>query len=100
MCILFAFYCICLTALPCRDACDSHKHNTPITIEQANNHHQQEHDQCSPFCYCACCSSVAIVTQYVNFCFKESFSAGVNLTAPDDNLPDRCYAIWQPPKLS
>lgn len=98
--IFFAFYCLNISVLPCSDACDKHEHDVPMTMKQASNHHQDEQSECSPFCYCACCSTAAVVSTTIDYFFSETFSAGMNITILENVLPDMYFAIWQPPKAS
>jgi len=71
-----------------------------MTVSQAQDHHNEDEDVCSPLCACSCCASQVIVQSCifaaigVPFCKKEFLE---NPTLP---LPEPTYSIWQPPKLS
>ncbi|MFN8287985.1 MAG: DUF6660 family protein [Chitinophagales bacterium] len=100
LCLLLSVYCLSISALPCRDACNSHEHKAPVTFQQASEHHEQENDQCSPFCYCACCSSTVITPAISHYIFTEVFSVSAILPVKDSKIAEQAFAIWQPPKLS
>lgn len=93
-------YLLALVVLPCNDTCIDSDHITPLTVSQAQDHHDADEDVCSPLCACSCCSSQVIIP------------SALVLISPD--LPGKkdfseyqvtqhlClqYSIWQPPRLS
>lgn len=95
-----ALYMLSLFIFPCNDTCNKDNHSAPVTVEQAQDHHEEENDICSPFCYCACCAVSFIV-------------ANVQMPELVVNFPPATYdnyssnfsssfstSFWQPPKLS
>ena len=96
--LLCSCYILLLTALPCADApVGSHEHGTPIS---QNASHQDEGDQCSPFCTCNCCAA-AMVCQVEAVDFQVTTIVREHLTAyPLLMVPQRSGDIWQPPQLS
>lgn len=84
--------------MPCRDACESNTHEITIVMS-SDDHHQQDHDQCSPFCFCACCASNAVITNVDDFQYSETFSLVTITPSERSALLERSYSIWQPPKL-
>lgn len=85
--------------MPCRDACETKKHEVSIVMS-LDDHHQQDHDQCSPFCFCGCCASNAVITSIEDFNFSETFLLVNIIPSEQSALLDRSYSIWQPPKIS
>jgi len=64
------------------------------------NHHQDKTDQCSPFCYCACCSIPAIgkISLVLNSAyFTPRAPYPVYFTS---DFIDISFPIWQPPRFS
>lgn len=71
------------------------------TDKSASDHH--EHDQCTPFCSCACCAAtITLVSR-----FHYSLIPSVELIPIDVTtfryvsapLADHLSAIWQPPQF-
>ena len=97
---IFAIYMLLLTFLPCKDNCDSYSHQAPVTTEQAQDHHQEENDFCSPFCVCSC-YSIAIVLVPFDSNQIENIDAGLKMASIDQPLISSFFQyIWQPPKIS
>jgi len=92
-------YLLALVVLPCNDTCGDQEHVTPLTISQAQDHHDAEKDVCSPLCACSCCSSQVIIPSSLvlitpTLPLKRDFS---EYTVIHDMGPQ--YSIWQPPRL-
>ena len=97
---LFALYMLCMTLIPCADACSVDSHEKPVSVETAQEHHHEHSDICSPFCSCACCSAqlhfsiiepIIVFNPSVNRIFviiNQSFHQAIY------------FNIWQPPKIS
>ena len=60
--VVMASYMFILTLFPCNDVHPGQL-SAPLTIEQAQDHHQEDADICSPFCICSCCSGTAAIPQ-------------------------------------
>ncbi len=86
--------------LPCNDTCNSHQNNTPTSIQQAQDHHQEDNDICSPFCFCSCCAT-AMTTLYIpTFNVALQSSKQEFTTFYPQFFTEEYSFIWQPPKLS
>lgn len=105
-----AFYLLCLSLWPCADefppimgqgqrgyvvlAADS--------LSQPGQPHEQ-HDQCTPFCTCACCAATITVIPRFSYSLAPSSEAPSIAVAAfqyislDWSAP--LSAIWQPPQL-
>lgn len=96
---LLAVYMLALVFMPCNDSCDAKQHSTIITIQAAQEHHDQANDFCSPLCSCSCCS--LLVTTVHSFRLKTTFQIKAKTYAL---LNHSIYSIflnncWQPPRL-
>jgi len=97
---LLATYMFALMLMPCNDTCNSHQHDTPTTIQTAQDHHQEESDICSPFCFCSCCATSMTVQHFPTYDFIP------RLSVQDFSLLELAFisnahaSIWQPPKIS
>lgn len=100
--ILFGFYMAILAILPCQDKKD-------IASEIAfHSSIQKAHsgadkcglETCSPFCICACCSTVRALQQHVvsKHLEKPVFRIYAELLTPA--LQQASISIWQPPQIS
>ncbi len=97
---ILSVYLFALMVMPCNDGCNSHPHEEPITIQQAEEHHQADNDLCSPFCFCTCCASAM---NAVNFPALNTIPPVTEkkFTAFYQSLLSQEHSsIWQPPKLS
>ncbi len=86
--------------IPCADACDMGSHLQTPFIENAEEHHQEHTDTCSPFCSCSCCSLQITfkAIQAFNIISNEETRLFTNLKILFH--PTIYFSIWQPPKLS
>jgi len=94
--ILLSLYTLLLSVRPC-----DHEHNFSdhVSSQDAHGQHDEE-SQCSPFCVCACASSIALVTvinfqiELKEFILKKSVSHFAQ-----QMLGDFMPSFWQPPKI-
>jgi len=94
---LLAAYMLLLLALPCHDNCK--EKSCANTVEQSNNAPQNETDICSPFCFCACCATSAIVHPQSD-CSVLNFTVNTIFFDSRPNfISEYIYSIWQPPKI-
>lgn len=99
--IILSCYILAISAIPCSDGfneCES----TQATHE-THNHGNDQTDQCSPFCVCACCGTVVtlkmfrVSTQVAKLPIKEKQKFPVK----EFDFTSNFYKnIWQPPKIS
>lgn len=101
--LLFTFYILLLSLLPCGDTngCTykTTKEKNPITHTKSHQH--KASNPCSPLCICACCGQLfnKTVTFYEIPLPISSFSAVFSIfqTSP---LPEVYSNFWQPPRIS
>jgi hypothetical protein len=102
---LFSLLLLTLSVYPC---CDSEECETKTLIKviENSNHekHNQETEQCPPFCSCACCGVNVFQFQNPVYSCKENL---VCYSQKEDlNFYTFIYnkivanKIWQPPKIS
>ena len=98
-----AIYILTLTLVPCKDAhhnCVEYKTKSEIT--QNNDHNQEHHDACSPFCFCTCCNTNLVLNFMAPFKLKEPIPVQVrkNISNYDFSFNSNFFlGIWQPPKI-
>ncbi|MES2620358.1 MAG: DUF6660 family protein [Bacteroidota bacterium] len=97
-CLLFAFYTLSISVMPCNDVHEGSK-NAVITSAQAEDHHQDHNDICSPFCICSCCQGFVALTSFSEATLSP-FIASSNFSFYTEKFfSSASAAIWQPPKL-
>jgi hypothetical protein len=89
---VMAFYVMLLPMLPCSEAssCDA-------SVISSTTQHEDE--DCTPFCYCNCCSPVAMSALEISDYF---LSNDIGLIIQFDRplfYPGGIYSFWQPPRL-
>ena len=88
-----------LTALPCIDTPPDNVVNQTEQSQDSTDSHQNEKDNCSPFCACQCCAVPAIFTnvevQFTRYAYPQKYFLEFSKETSSANTP-----IWQPPKLS
>ena len=91
-------YLLTLLVLPCNDTCGSDSHVQPITLEQAQDHHEEENNLCTPFCTCSCCATPVLVghlqeleLNVAEFARHSDYSHSF--------FSSYSHSIWQPPKI-
>ncbi|MCX6248712.1 MAG: hypothetical protein NTW10_13390 [Bacteroidetes bacterium] len=97
--LLMAFYVMVLVFAPCVDDDFSFCSNSPTEISSSTTpSHQDQHDCCSPFCTCSCCSIPFEMMK--PFIISQNFTQ--HQTLPfffDPNFLSRNdFSIWEPPK--
>lgn len=97
---LLAVIFMALTFMPCADGCDNDSHQTELTVNAAQEHHEEHNDVCSPLCSCSCCSTQITVTYFSSLTFitHEVFQTFPVFKQPF--ISSFFYSIWQPPKIS
>lgn len=90
-----------LCSMPCADVYSQSTDVLKESSQAPKSSHEEHKDLCSPFCYCACCSTVSIAPQL------QVTQLSVILTNPESLYCDFRRAveidiylpIWQPPKV-
>jgi len=97
---LLAVYMLALLSMPCNDNWNSQQHETPTTFEAAQDHHQEENDLCSPFCFCACCATSITIVAFPNLSIVPQLSIEKFSVFTPSFVSEVNASIWQPPKIS
>src|SRR6185436_3045091 len=94
---IFAVYVFMLSSIPCNESeTQDCKRISSISYQHAHQH-QEESDDCSPFCQCACCQgTILVVSKIIITPVTLSLSPlcshySVGFT------PQVLNSIWQPP---
>jgi hypothetical protein len=101
--LIFSFYLLALAVMPCSDKDDCNYMSADQSTLATTDHsdHDNDTENCSPFCLCACCGQSISSTFYP--------TALYNLTpVPTQDIPvynapfvsEVYLSIWQPPKIS
>ena len=97
-CLIFAFYTLSISVMPCNDVHDKAE-SSISTVAEAQDHHQDHNDICSPFCICSCCQSFFALTSFPDVAIY-SFTGSSNFSFYTEKFYSSSSAsIWQPPKL-
>ncbi len=88
--------------MPCSDEGNvpAAAHTRVVAASHSHSHKLPFQDDCSPFCHCACCATVAVVTPAADL--------DIHTITPDrvfnahylSEIREFPRAIWQPPQLS
>jgi hypothetical protein len=100
--LIFAFYILLLPGMPCMDTGECNEASqTEISKSQAAP--QQENEDCSPFCNCACCGHILTPNFQLNkisiadpFAKQKKQSCYHSVSLSSDFFGN----IWQPPRFS
>ncbi|MEN5086028.1 DUF6660 family protein [Sphingobacterium faecium] len=97
---ILSLYFIALTMVPCAD----HVQESSFvhTTQSKDIHHSEEEhvDYCSPFCICACCSTVLNIADNTIFSFVTVLLQSKDEIAYDSIFYSFDYSsIWHPPQL-
>jgi hypothetical protein len=89
-----------LVLLPCSDHSDLNESPIDVNFISAKEQHQHHNDMCSPFCFCACCSTFMNVIQLTatNFFSLPPIQNYARFEQLFFSL--KHTFIWQPPKLA
>ncbi len=97
-----SFYILVLSAVPCSDVhndCKSTKAKSELS-----NHHDHNNDQddnCSPFCTCACCGIAAVLADFtsIDIKLKSIVFISKKVALYNTTFSFNFFGnIWQPPK--
>lgn len=103
-CFIFIVYLLFLSSQPCQDFAENLTSHSKTSVQQTDLHdsrEQTETDDCSPFCYCSCCS---ISFAYTHLEESGNFQTTAKISEKDfsgyQNPYSKLYSnfIWQPPK--
>ncbi|MFC5282565.1 DUF6660 family protein [Pedobacter alpinus] len=85
---------------PCADELPSKENTISKTIQQENPNNQNEQDDCSPFCYCACCAIRTLTRNFASLNFYAANLAKTNSVHICGKTNNAIYPVWQPPKTA
>jgi len=99
--LIFSFYLLGLSLFPCGDKDECKEQSaTTVSAPVSHNKHNQDTENCTPFCHCACCAASVCAQLIASYkipkvvfpstkypFYKISYSSQVS------------FIIWQPPKL-
>ncbi len=95
-----AIFYIGLATIPCADEVIDNLATLEIVLENSDDHdHEDEADDCSPFCVCQCCSNH--FTNDTAFCELSVFSPAIDRSSIfKDNLTNSYLnTILEPPRV-
>ena len=101
--IIFPFYFLLLTCLPCADNCKNEIQPilSSLSTNTIHTHNDTEKESCSPFCFCACCGIQINQLNLPQVCFQNCiFISNPNCSIYKFSFQTVFYNIWQPPQLS
>ncbi|MEP7171688.1 MAG: DUF6660 family protein [Bacteroidota bacterium] len=96
--LILACYTFALSIAPCNDIHEGQT-NVPMTIQAAQEHHQEDNDICSPFCLCSCCQGFVVISTIKNIQVVPSFSKGDYALYNEQVHSSFAANHWQPPRL-
>ena len=83
--------------MPCQDNVGIENH---CQADDGCNKESEDHNECQPFCNCACCSTV-IIDQLVSLEMSVPFiDEGIPFSYVIESSSKFLPSIWQPPQLS
>jgi hypothetical protein len=96
---ILSLYILVLTAIPCIDIPYNNSLQKIELTTKTTDNHQNDIDDCSPFCTCQCCAT-PVVFQISIIDFKSfSFSKKIYSEYTSNYISSLNASIWQPPKL-
>jgi len=97
-CLALTFFVMAL--VPCADACDNNSHKVEVSVQSAQEHHEEHNNICSPLCYCACCSTLITLSHFYSVSLLAPEIDQI-ISAFEQPFVSSCFSdIWQPPKIS
>ncbi|MBK6701355.1 MAG: hypothetical protein IPG55_16015 [Saprospiraceae bacterium] len=95
-------YILALSLMPCNDQYDCNQELTSFEIKDSDHDtHHHETENCSPFCYCACCGSIYTYNSLPIYIPILKLVLSSDLCEYKNGYIQNIYFnIWQPPKIS
>ena len=101
---IFSLYLLTLSFMPCTDGedCkDETQSQTSTFATTDHSNHDNDTENCSPFCVCACCGQNITTLFYpVDFLSFKPVSKQVFSVYTSAFVSEVYFNIWQPPKIS
>jgi hypothetical protein len=97
---LLATYLLILPLVPCGDKqeCNEASSKTQLSTSE-HQEHEEENESCTPFCYCACCSTITTDLRITLEPELVTWVSTFEFTHSSALQPLRSYGVWQPPRL-
>jgi hypothetical protein len=98
---IMAILVLALSIMPCADGAIA-MNQTEIKTEISKTTHQHDvpnHDICSPFCHCACCSAVTVIPFISIINTELAISDKTKAAFLPSQVIDITLPVWQPPQL-
>ncbi len=92
---------LALSVVPCSDV-HNDCNNSKTELIQSHDHKQDQNDNCSPFCTCACCSASVVASYLVPTQYNApmEFSIAQKISICNFSFISNFFGnIWQPPKV-
>ncbi|WP_310587713.1 DUF6660 family protein [Fibrella rubiginis] len=104
MTIILALYVLGLSVWPCADAAlPANRQEQGAVLIAASAPVHDNHDACTPFCTCACCTATISITPHFSYSVMPMVELVPIATAIFQYVPlhwaSPLSAIWQPPQL-
>ncbi|MFD2933642.1 DUF6660 family protein [Spirosoma flavum] len=105
---ILSLYLLGLSVWPCADELQSVlKQDHTVMLTKADGScpgsSHEHHDQCTPFCSCACCVTIVTIQPQYSYTLIGSVATvavrATNFRYTTPHWADTLSAIWQPPQL-
>ncbi len=97
---IMAFLALALSFVPCSDTAALNEVHDNTELSNSNQQHSHsEHDACSPFCHCSCCSSLSFI-QKINFLYPAQVVNQIKIKHLPSQIFEVTIPVWQPPQLA
>lgn len=100
--VILSLLVLVLSIMPCSDeGAVGIMERARVEVAQPSHSPQQPfQDECSPFCHCACCATVAVVAPVAELNMHTITPGRVFNAYYLSRILEFPRAIWQPPQLS
>ncbi|RKE57277.1 DUF6660 family protein [Sphingobacterium detergens] len=95
--VIFALFMV-----PCGDTSINSSRFGSTENDIVHDHNSNQDDMCTPFCYCSCCGSLALNTQFVPHKYSILpilFFSQRKVKETPSFFTAYLNSIWQPPKF-
>ncbi|WP_394707611.1 DUF6660 family protein [uncultured Draconibacterium sp.] len=96
--VILSIYVMILTFMPCADAHVGNADCHSIIQQDQDGEHSEDIEICSPFCFCACCQTLAQTPTYT---IPKINLPSVEVISPllVQNEIESTISFWRPPKF-
>lgn len=96
--ILLALHTIVISLMPCDDAI-SGSMNVTGTVEKPHHQHENDADNCSPFCFCSCCAGFEMQNLMNNEMIPFNLASRAYPVYTKNFSFSHISEFWQPPRV-